>query len=180
VDVVSPDQRRAKFEAIAPALIEPIRRFLARRTDAATADDVLSETLLVIWRRLDDVPADHVPWAYGVARHCLANAHRAQRRQERLLARIRMLDRPSDIGRVSGSLEDQVGEAMGRLRPDEAEVLRLSVWEQLGPTEIGLVLGVSANAVSIRLYRARRNLKTELRKLAPPGGHEESTRGRLP
>ena len=57
---------------------------------------------------------------------------------------------------------------------------QLSVWEQLGPTEIAQVLGVSANAVSIRLYRARKNLKTELGKPAPPGGHEESTRGRLP
>ena len=48
--------RRARFEALAPELVDPLRRFLARRTDAATADDALGETLLVCWRRLDEVP----------------------------------------------------------------------------------------------------------------------------
>jgi DNA-directed RNA polymerase specialized sigma24 family protein len=86
VNVVNADARRTRFEAIAPALIEPLRRYLARRTDMATVDDVLSETLLVCWRRLDDLPDDYLPWAYGVARNCLANAERTGRRQERLVA----------------------------------------------------------------------------------------------
>ena len=78
-----PATRRERFEALAPGLIEPLRRFLARRTDPATADDVLADTLLVCWRRLDDVPDEALPWAYGVARNCLANAERSGRRQER-------------------------------------------------------------------------------------------------
>jgi RNA polymerase sigma-70 factor, ECF subfamily len=41
------ESRRDRFEEVAPGLIEPLRRFLARRTDAATAEDVLAETLLV-------------------------------------------------------------------------------------------------------------------------------------
>ena len=65
---------RARFEELAGAVVEPLRRFLVRRTDAATADDVLAETLLVCWRRLDEVPDPALPWTYGVARHCLANA----------------------------------------------------------------------------------------------------------
>jgi hypothetical protein len=46
VDLVKLDGRRARFEAVAPAVVEAVRRYLARRTDPATADDVLSETLL--------------------------------------------------------------------------------------------------------------------------------------
>ena len=53
---VSDEARRERFEALVPALVDPLRRFLARRTDPATADDVLAETLLVCWRRLDDAP----------------------------------------------------------------------------------------------------------------------------
>ena len=68
--------RRSRFEEIARELIDPLRRYLARRTDPDTADDVLSDTLLVCWRRLDDVPENPLPWAYGVARNCLANAQR--------------------------------------------------------------------------------------------------------
>lgn len=60
---------------------EPVRRYLHRRTDAATADDVFGDVLLVCWRRLDDVPAapeNAVPWAFVVARQCLQNAQRAE------------------------------------------------------------------------------------------------------
>ncbi len=95
-DEVSRRARRARFEALAPGLVEPLRRFLARRTDAATADDVLADTLLVCWRRLDDVPEEALPWAYGVARHCLANAQRGERRQQRLAARIAVVDPPAE------------------------------------------------------------------------------------
>ncbi|MBW6438669.1 hypothetical protein KZ829_33575 [Actinoplanes hulinensis] len=47
------DPRRARFERLAPTVIDAVRRYLARRTDPATADDVLSETLLICWRRLE-------------------------------------------------------------------------------------------------------------------------------
>ena len=90
------DARRERFEAIAPALVEPLRRYLARRTDPATADDVLAETLLVCWRRLDELPDDPLPWSYGVARNCLANAERGVRRQQRLAAKIAVVDPPAD------------------------------------------------------------------------------------
>ena len=64
------DQARERFEALAGKVVEPVRRFLARRTDRDTADDVLAETLLVCWRRLDEVPDLALPWVYGVARLC--------------------------------------------------------------------------------------------------------------
>ena len=74
------DGARERFEALAAEVVEPVRRFLARRTDRDTADDVLAETLLVCWRRLDELPDPALPWVYGVARHCLANAGRSDRR----------------------------------------------------------------------------------------------------
>ena len=82
------DDARERFEAIAAEVVEPVRRFLARRTDPDTAEDVLAETLLVCWRRLDDVPEHALPWVYGVARNGLANIQRGDRRQVRLAARI--------------------------------------------------------------------------------------------
>ena len=169
--------RRDRFEEIAPDLIEPLRRFLARRTDPATADDVLSETLLVCWRRLDELPAEPLPWAYGVARNCLANAQRGHRRQERVAARIAVVDPPPETtagpgaaGVADGALE----EALASLRPEEADLLRLWAWEQLTPAEIAAVLEITPNAASIRLHRAREKLRDQLRKIEHPAGHEES------
>jgi RNA polymerase sigma-70 factor (ECF subfamily) len=171
-------RRRARFESLAPALIEPLRRFLARRTDAATADDVLADTLLVCWRRLDDLPEEPLPWAYGVARNCLANAERGARRQLRVASKIAVVDPPREAAAGPGEDDDALGEALGRLRPDDAELLRLWAWEQLTPAEIATVLDITSNAASIRLHRAREKLRDELRKAGGASGHEESREGR--
>jgi RNA polymerase sigma-70 factor (ECF subfamily) len=181
----TPAARRDRFEEVARDLIEPLRRFLARRTDAATADDVLADTLLVCWRRFDEMPEESLPWAYGVARHCLANAERGVRRQARVAAKIAVVDPPagsapaesSSTSTASGR-EDAVVEALAAMRPEDAELLRLWAWEQLTPAEIATVLDVTTNAVSIRLHRARGRLRDELRKIETAPGHEESTEGR--
>lgn len=149
--------RRRRFEELAAEVTEPVRRFLARRTDPDTADDVLADTLLVLWRRLDDVPAGDgaLPWTYAVARNALANAERGARRQRRLAHRIRVTDPPVEAVPEEPEADDRVSSALSRMRPDEAELLRLWAWEQLGPAEIATVLDLTPNAVSIRLHRAR-------------------------
>ena len=175
------DSRRDRFEEVAPGLIEPLRRFLARRTDPATAEDVLAETLLVCWRRAEDLPEQPLPWVYGVARNCLRNAERSARRQERVAGRLAAEPSPPQpaIGSTARSAEDlALHEALGRLRPEEAELLRLWAWEQLAPAEIALVLGITPNAVSIRLTRAKQKLSQRLRKTGAAAGHEESREGR--
>jgi RNA polymerase sigma-70 factor (ECF subfamily) len=153
VETVLSTDRQVRFEELAHAVGPPLRRFVVRRADAGLVDDVLSDTMLVLWRRLDDVPADEpLPWCYGVARGCLANAQRSARRQQRLtdrLSTVRTDDAPDDTA---------LHEALARLSEQERELVRLWAWEQLQPQEIAVVLGVTANAVSIRLHRARRKL----------------------
>jgi len=178
---VSGDARRERFEALAPSLVDPLRRYLARRTDPATADDVLAETLLVCWRRLDELPDDPLPWSYGVARNCLANAQRGVRRQERLAARIAVVDPPAATAPGPGDVGDpDLIEALAALREKDAELLRLWAWEQLTPAEIAEVLGITPNAASIRLHRAREKLRGQLTsgKTSDPSGHEETNERR--
>lgn len=169
------ESRRDLFEQVAPRLVEPLRRYLARRTDPATAEDVLAETLLVCWRRAEDLPEEPLPWVYGVARNCLRNAERAARRQERVAARI--MAQPADPGPPEDPALD---EALATLRPEEAELLRLWAWEQLAPGEIAVVLGISPNAASTRLTRAKKKLADRLRKSRAGAGHEEPREGRTP
>jgi len=175
------EERRRRFEETARGLVEPLRRFLARRTDAATADDVLADTLLVCWRRADQIPAEALPWAYGVARNCLANAERGERRQRRVAAKMATLSPPEVVPDPADDPGDEaVTAALAQLRPAEADLLRLWAWEQLGPGEIAVVLGITPNAASIRLHRARQHLAAKLRKIDRPAGHEESREGRRP
>jgi RNA polymerase sigma-70 factor (ECF subfamily) len=60
----------------------------ARRRIPGRADDVVSETFLVAWRRLDDVPSDGLPWLYGVARRVVADVRRSAGRQQALAERL--------------------------------------------------------------------------------------------
>lgn len=167
------ESRRDRFGEVAPALIEPLRRYLARRTDPDTAEDVLAETLLVCWRRVMELPDEPLPWAYAAAALCLRNAERSRRRQRRTAAKVATLDPPAAV--VPESVEHpEVLEALGRLRREDAELLRLWAWERLEPREIAVVLGLSANAVSSRLTRARGRLAAELRKSGAAAGHERS------
>lgn len=181
------------MRALVELIAEPVRRYLHRRTDAATADDVLGDVLLVCWRRLDEVPpadADALPWAIVVARQCLANAQRAERRRTRLVGRIIAIDPPpvsaDDDGPDGDGDRDPASlrVAMARLRRDDAEILRLWAWDELTTTQIAVVLGISANAASIRLHRAKARLKAELDirpeaglKAAPASGHVRAEEG---
>ena len=174
------DRDRERFERLAAEVVEPVRRFLARRTDPDTADDALADTLLVCWRRLDEVPEDALPWVYGVARNCLANLERGARRQRRLAARISAIAPPVEAMGETPEADHRVATVLQAMRPEDAELLRLWAWEQLAPSEIATVLGISPNAASIRLHRAREKFKDELRKIEASSGHDEVREGRGP
>jgi RNA polymerase sigma-70 factor (ECF subfamily) len=154
----------------------PLQRYLRRRTDPATADDVLGDVLLVLWRRADDIPADAVlPWCYGVARGCLSNSLRASARHLKLVRRI------AAEPQLSPADDDPVlGDALHALPDGDRELLRLWAWENLAPREIALVLDITPNAASIRLHRATKKLKTELlrRKDAADPGQPVERQGR--
>ena len=94
-----------------------------------------------------------------------------------MAAKLAVVDPPREAGDPVGSRDDALHEALDRLHQDDAELLRLWAWEQLTPAEIATVLDVTANAVSIRLHRAREKLRDELGKVEAAAGHEESEGG---
>ena len=59
---------------------------LRRSGSPEDAADIVAETMLVAWRRHDQLPQDETArlWLYGVARRVLANHRRGQVRRERL------------------------------------------------------------------------------------------------
>ena len=154
------------FESLVTDVYVPLQRYLRRRTDGDTAADVLSDVLLVMWRRLDDIPADaSLPWCYGVARRCLANAVRQSERRLQLFTRLAAETPPSEA-----SPDPALDEALGRLGVQDRELLRLWAWERLTASEIALALGISPNAASIRLHRAIKKLRKQLTERKEPTG----------
>lgn len=146
-----------------------------RRCMPGDADDVVAETFTVAWRRLDTVPEDDaLPWLYGVARKVLANQRRGRRRWLGLLGR---LQREVAIAPSVSDAESPVIDALGRLKPEDREALLLATWEGLSHAQIAASLGISANAVGIRVHRARKRLAEEMgregetmRKVRAPAG----------
>ncbi len=149
--------REERFTALVTLVSQSLRKYVGRRTDPDTAQDVLAEALVVLWRRLEDVPTDNpLPWCYAVTRGCLANATRAAHRQRRLVERLTLVQARESFEPV---LDDaDLYDALGRLSDQDRELVRLWAWEQLAPQEIAVVLGVTPNAARIRLHRARAKL----------------------
>ena len=176
VDVGSDADRRSHYEALFGAVYEPLQRYVRRRGAAESADDVVAMVLLVLWQRLDDVPAESpVAWTYGVARRCLANERRSSRRRLALVGRLEASYAPP-VPVASDDLDLDL--ALGRLSPDDRELVRLWAWERLTPSEIAAVLAITPNAASIRLHRAKARLADHLatRKMSPAPGHTEDGR----
>jgi RNA polymerase sigma factor (sigma-70 family) len=178
VETVPDIDRQTRFERLAHEVAAPLRRYVVRRSPAAAVDDVVADVLLVLWRRLDDVPSDDpVPWTYAVARGCLANSRRATQRQLRLVDRISRLDPPRD--QPEDEEHPEVRAALAGLRELDREVVLLWAWEGLAPREIAMVTGLSANAVSIRLHKAKKHLAAALGKNQPAAG-QVPDKGRRP
>lgn len=157
--------RRARFEALAVEVYEPVQRYLRRRARPDDAADVLAETLLVVWRRLDDVPGEPLPWCIGVARRCLANHRRGDQRRLRLVERTATQPPHATTGDPQDLIdrtEPELAAAMATLSDSEAEIVRLWAWERLEPREIAVALDMTANAVSVALARVKRKLGERL------------------
>lgn len=171
--------QHAQFTALAREVALPLRRYVARRVPADAVDDVLADVLLVLWRRHGDVPQDDpLPWAYAVARGCLANSRRSARRQLRLVERLGRAERPTPHQADEPDHAD-VHAALDRLRELDREVVRLWAWEGLAPREIAVATGLTANAVSIRLHKAKKQLAAELGQDRAAAGQEPGD-GRRP
>jgi RNA polymerase sigma factor (sigma-70 family) len=154
---------RARFEELYVRCWAVVRRYVARRAAPGDVDDVVSETFLVAWRRLDAVPADEIPWLLGVARKVLATHRRTADRRLRLAERLAAEPALDAAGpEPSGYPPEQIHAALALLPEPDREVLMLVYWDDLPPTRAARVVGSSAVATRVRLHRARARLRRVL------------------
>lgn len=134
---------------------------LRRTSNEADAEDAVAETFAVAWRRVDRLPEPELalPWLLATARRVLANQHRGASRRFRL--GLRLGAQPREAPAIH-AVETPALEALARMRREDQELLRLLVWDGLSQVEAGEVLGISANAVGIRLSRARKRFAEKL------------------
>jgi RNA polymerase sigma-70 factor (ECF subfamily) len=158
---VTPAQR---FERLYRELYAPISGYVLRRVSAPEdAAEVIAETFVTLWRRLDACPAgeDARPWLFGVARRVLANQRRGERRRTALAERLMVERDPAEVSVPAGS-DGRVARAFAELSESDREVLALLAWEELTREELAIALGVSRPVARLRLHRARRRFEAAL------------------
>ncbi|GAA3257763.1 RNA polymerase sigma factor [Nonomuraea helvata] len=152
---------RDRFEALYRACYPAIQRYALRRTDSVDdVADVIAETFLAAWRRLDDVPEGDAAllWLYGAARRVLANHRRGESRRSALAARLRGELAVRQEPASADPRTEEIRAAFAALNPAYREVLALATWEGLTGPQIATVLGCSNTAARLRLHKARKRL----------------------
>jgi RNA polymerase sigma-70 factor (ECF subfamily) len=162
-------QREQRLERLYAEHGRAVLAYAVRRAADEDAADIVAETFLVAWRRLDQVPAGEqaLMWLYGVARRVLANQQRGERRRQRLAEQLgRELVPALQAVLPPPDVPQPILAALACLGSDDREILLLAAWEELSPADIGAVLGISQIAARSRLHRARKRLRVALDPLA--------------
>ncbi|MEM9653133.1 MAG: sigma-70 family RNA polymerase sigma factor [Actinomycetota bacterium] len=156
-----------RLAAIYERYASHVAAYALRRTGSTDAADVVAETFLVAWRRRDAVPEEPstLPWLYGVARRVLANQRRTTHRRRRLSNRLASEFAARAV--APPGLDDveefrEVAAALRNLSDEDAELLRLTAWEALSPSEIAAVFEIAPGTARQRVSRARQRLRKQL------------------
>jgi RNA polymerase sigma-70 factor (ECF subfamily) len=161
------EQPRESFEQLFRDTRTDLLAYILRRSrNAEDAADVLAETYLIAWQKLEKVPqGDRARlWLFGVARNLLMKGASRHRSGSALVERLANELRSTDP--VHLPVEDErrgaLRAVLAALPVRDREILTMTAWEGLTPKQIAVVMGTSANVVRVRLHRARTRLKRQL------------------
>lgn len=124
-------ERRRLFETLCAEHRLQVLAYCSRRLGGVDAADACSETFLVAWSRIDDIPPapKTLPYLYGIARRVLSNQLRSLRRRGRLEEKLRNLGvaPPLDPSVVvaRSSQDEEVINAIRKLKPRDREIVVL-------------------------------------------------------
>lgn len=163
-------ERQKAFESLYATHRLEILAYCTRRLGADEAADACSETFLVAWRRIADVPEPPktLPYLYGIAAKVVPNHFRAMHRRSRLEAILGGLGVPPppdpSVLVIQDSRNQEVAAAVRRLKPKDREIVMLYTWEELSRETIAEMMGTTRAAIDQRIHRSYRRLA---RLLAP-------------
>ncbi|MFL6013399.1 MAG: RNA polymerase sigma factor [Gaiellaceae bacterium] len=155
----------------------PVRRRLVRLCaaisgDPAAAEDLAQETLLEAWRNAHKLrdPSGAERWLAAIARNvCLRSARRRGRRPLLLRDAVAGDEVDLDAGLERAELLELLDRALALLPPETRDAFVQRYVDDAPHGEIAARLGISQDAVSMRLARGKSVLR---RILAAELGHE--------
>jgi len=141
-----------------------IATLLPNRSDA---EEILQRTSLVMWQKWDqfDPKYGFVPWARGIALNEIRNFLRRSERKNVHLSDSLVSVLASDVEKepADDRLTALQG-CLGKLEDQQKVLLEQCYLESLGAKEIAGTLGVSVDAIYMRIHRIRRVLEQCIEK----------------
>ena len=159
----------AAVEALVSEHGGPLLAYALRHVgDRGQAEDVVQETLLRAWQRLDRLDPDRGslrPWLFTVAHNVIVDHWRAQAARPRLVA----TELAAEVS-VGGEDIDRaveawlLSDALHELSEEHRTVLVATVWRGHSVGEAAELLGVPPGTVKSRTYYALRHLRLLLQE----------------
>ncbi|WP_214319897.1 RNA polymerase sigma factor [Nonomuraea sediminis] len=159
------------FEEVFDAHFSEIHKYVAHRLGPDAAEDVVSDTFLVAFRKrakFDPARATARAWLYGIATNLIGKHRRQEARALAALGRYGPEgDAPGHEDRVAArvsaqSLRPELARALAALDRRDRDVVGLVALAGLSHEEVAAALGIPYGTVGSRLSRARRKLRGAL------------------
>ena len=148
----------ASFERAYIQCLPAVSGYLYRRVDRQQVEDLAADVFAIAWRKRASVAeGEELPWLYRIAANVVTNHRRKLASGAALFASLRPADSAPSAEEIVAA-DATLAAAWSQLRPAERELLALSLVEDLPPAELAVALGISVNAATIRVHRARTKL----------------------
>ena len=150
------------FASVYSEHLPAISRYLARRVERQHVEDLAADVFALAWRKRESVTkGEELPWLYRIAANLVANHRRKEAAAKSFISSLRPADSAPAADDIVNA-DQALATAWKQLKAADREVLALATFEELPVATIATALGISANAVSIRLHRARKQLSALL------------------
>jgi RNA polymerase sigma-70 factor (ECF subfamily) len=118
------------------------------------AEDVFQEAFVRFWRRGSGA-RDRLAYLYRCVRNAAMNWRRDRARRQRREQAPRDRPAPADpaVSAEQGERWDQIHQALGRLPPEQREIVAMKVWSEMSFEQIGQVLSMPKSTAHAK-YRA--------------------------
>lgn len=168
VRLIAQAQDRAAFARLFAHFAPRVKSYLMRTGSSdETAEELAQEALVAVWRKaalFDPSQAAVSTWVFAIARNLRVDAARRHRLDgagdecfefDALPADQDSADEQLDANRMARRVHD----ALHRLPPEQAQVLRLSFYEDEPHSRIATELGIPLGTVKSRVRLAVANLR---------------------
>ncbi len=155
-----------RFVLLYERYFDSIYRYVYRRVnDEEMVQDLVSQTFYDALKNIGNYQFRGYPfsaWLYKIAHNNVLKWYRSNGRNQKVdLEEIVELRSDEDVVEIVNQSADRakILQAMEVLELEEKEILRLKYFEGVSNLEIAQIMGITANNVGVKLFRALKRMK---------------------